>query len=209
MRGRRERVARPDEAIALLSALRPDDRAIYATALYAGLRRGELCALRWQDVDLDRNLISVERAWDPRAGLIEPKSRAGRRRVPIAAPLRSELIAHRLREAAGADGLVFTNQRGQPFASGWIAERAASAAWRKAGLEPIGLHECRHTYAAFVIAAGVNAKALATYMGHSSITITLDRYGHLMPGNEQRAAHMLSSYLEHNRRATHQRSTIR
>ena len=101
VRGRRERVARPDEAIALLCALRPDDRAIYATALYAGLRRGELCALRWQDVDLDRNLISVERAWDPRAGLIEPKSRAGRRRVPIAAPLRSELIAHRLRQAAG------------------------------------------------------------------------------------------------------------
>ena len=118
VRGRRERVARPDEAIALLSALRPDDRDIYATALYAGLRRGELCALRWQDVDLDRNLISVERAWDPRAGLIEPKSRAGRRRVPIAAPLRSELIVHRLREGAGGDGLVFSNQHWQPFASG-------------------------------------------------------------------------------------------
>ena len=103
---------------------------------------------------------------------------------------------------------MFSNHRGQPFASGWIAERA-SAAWRKAGLEPIGLHECRHTYAAFMIAAGVNAKALATYMGHSSITITLDRYGHLMPGNEQQAAHMLSSYLEHNRRATHHRGTVR
>ena len=158
VRGRRERVARPDEAVGLLRALRPDDRAIYATALYAGLRRGELCALRWQDVDLDRNLISVERAWDPRAGFIEPKSRAGRRRVPVAAPLRSELISHRLRQAAGGDGLVFSNPRGQPFASGWIAKRA-SAAWRKAGLEPIGLHECRHTYAAFMIAAGVNAKA--------------------------------------------------
>ncbi|HEY8844348.1 MAG TPA: tyrosine-type recombinase/integrase [Gaiellaceae bacterium] len=48
---------------------------------------------------------------------------------------------------------------------------------------PIGLHEARHTYASLMIAAGVNAKALATYLGHSSITITLDRYGHLMPGN--------------------------
>ncbi len=65
-----------------------------------------------------------------------------------------------------------------------------------AGLEPIGLHECRHTYAAHMIAAGVNAKALQTYMGHSSITITLDRYGHLMPGSEKEAAGMLGAYLE-------------
>jgi integrase len=63
-------------------------------------------------------------------------------------------------------------------------------------LTPIGLHECRHTYAAFMIAAGVNPKALSTYMGHSSITMTLDRYGHLMPGDEQRAGDMLAAYLE-------------
>src|SRR5829696_5122360 len=63
------------------------------------------------------------------------------------------------------------------------------------GLAPIGLHECRHTYAAFMIAAGVNAKALSTYMGHASITITLDRYGHLMPGSEGEAAKMLEGYL--------------
>ena len=55
-------------------------------------------------------------------------------------------------------------------------------------LEPIGLHECRHTFASLMIAAGVNAKALSTYMEHSSITITLDRYGHLFPGNEDEAA---------------------
>ncbi len=74
--------------------------------------------------------------------------------------------------------------------------RRAHTTWRRAGLEPIGLHECRHTYAAFMIAAGVNAKALSTYMGHSSITITLDRYGHLMPGNEEEAAEMLAGYLD-------------
>ena len=54
------------------------------------------------------------------------------------------------------------------------ATRRARAAWERAGLEPIGLHECRHTYAAHMIAAGVNAKALSAYIGHSSITITLD-----------------------------------
>jgi len=65
-------------------------------------------------------------------------------------------------------------------------------------LEPIariGLHECRHTFASLMIAAGVNAKALSTYMGHSSITITLDRYGHLMPGSEKDAAELLEAYL--------------
>src|SRR5688500_7240964 len=86
--------------------------------------------------------------------------------------------------------------------------RRATSAWQVAGLDPIGLHECRHTYAAFMIAAGVNAKALSTYMGHSSITITLDRYGHLMPGNEQQAAHMLSTYLELNGRAAHHRGSV-
>ena len=55
-------------------------------------------------------------------------------------------------------------------------------------MHPISLHECRHTYAAFMIAAGVNMKALSTYMGHTSITVTLDRCGHLLPGNEQHAA---------------------
>ena len=63
-------------------------------------------------------------------------------------------------------------------------------------LVPIGLHECRHTYASLMIAAGVNAKALASYMGHASVTITLDRYGHLMPGNEEQAAALLDAYLK-------------
>ena len=62
-------------------------------------------------------------------------------------------------------------------------------------IAPIGLHACHHTFASLMIAAGVNAKALSTYMGHSSITITLDRYGHLMPGSESDAAELLGVYL--------------
>ena len=60
--------------------------------------------------------------------------------------------------------------------------KRADKAWKKAGLERITLHECRHTFASLMIAAGVNAKALQTFMGHANISITLDRYGHLMPG---------------------------
>jgi integrase len=71
----------------------------------------------------------------------------------------------------------------------------AAKVWKVVGLDPIGLHEAGHTFASLMIAAGVNAKALSTYMGHSSITITLDRYGHLMPGNEEQAAGLLDAYL--------------
>ncbi len=190
-------IARPEEARRLIATVPAGDRALWATAPYAGLRRGELQALRWADVDLDAGLIRVERSWDPKAGPIEPKSHAGRRRVPLVRPLRTELAAHRLRQGGGGEGLVLgTGER--PFASGAAARRAREA-WAAKALEPIGLHECRHTYASFMIAAGVNAKALATYMGHSSITITLDRYGHLMPGSEAEAAGLLESYLERGR----------
>ena len=60
---------------------------------------------------------------------------------------------------------------------------------------PLTLHEARHTFASLMIAAGVNAKALSTHMGHSSVTITYDRYGHLMPGAEHEAADLLDAYL--------------
>jgi hypothetical protein len=67
---------------------------------------------------------------------------------------------------------------------------------REDALDPILLHDCRHTFASLMIAAGVNAKALSTYMGHANISITLDRYGHLMPGSEDEAAELLDAYLE-------------
>jgi len=89
---------------------------------------------------------------------------------------------------------VFPTRAGTPFDS-WAIKARADKAWRLAGLNPIGLHESRHTFASLMIAAGVNAKALATYMGHASITITLDRYGHLFPGNEDEAATLLDAYL--------------
>ncbi|HMH46479.1 MAG TPA: tyrosine-type recombinase/integrase, partial [Solirubrobacteraceae bacterium] len=67
--------------------------------------------------------------------------------------------------------------------------------WETAQVERITMHEARHTFASLMIAAGVNAKALSTYMGHANISITLDLYGHLMPGNEAEAAGLLDAYL--------------
>jgi integrase len=101
VRGQRERIASPADAAALVGALRPHDRTLWGTALYAELRLGELMALRVEDVDLAAGVIRVERAYDPKArAFIEPKSRAGRRRVPIVGALRDLLTEHVWRPAA-------------------------------------------------------------------------------------------------------------
>ncbi len=196
-RGHRERIAAPTEVAPLLDALQLGDRAIYATALYAGLRAGELQALHWEDIHLPENLIHIRRNWDRQQGFVNPKSRAGTRRIPITPTLRRELINHRLQQPTGTSGFVFPSQRNpnKPFNPSSLTLHAKKA-WTKAWLTPIGLHECRHSYATYMIAAGVNTKALSTYMGHSSITITLDRYGHLLPGNETQAAHLLETWLK-------------
>jgi integrase len=98
VRGSRDRIADPEEAARLLSACKRSDQALWATALYAGLRRAELQALRWEDVDLAGGVIRVERSWDEKEGVIEPKSKNGRRKVPIAAVLRDHLVEHRMRQ---------------------------------------------------------------------------------------------------------------
>ncbi len=194
VRGRRERIASPGEAERLIAAVPVADRAIWATAMYAGLRRGELQALRTQDIDLAGGVISVERGWDEREGVIALKSKAGRRRVPIAAVLRDFLTEHRARVDAEADALAFGRTTSAAFDAKAQQDRADKA-WKAAELERITLHECRHTFASLMIAAGVNAKALSTYMGHSGVSITLDRYGHLFPGSEAEAAGLLDAYL--------------
>jgi integrase len=151
-------------------------------------------ALRWEDIDLGKKLIAVSRSWDVRAGAIEPKSQKGKRTVPLAAILREFLVRHRLHSGRG-HGLVFGRSEERPFNDTSVSGRALTG-WKRIELEPITLHECRHTFASLMIAAGVNAKALSVYMGHASVMITLDRYGHLFPGNEEEAAGLLDGYLQ-------------
>jgi integrase len=196
VRGTRDRIAAPEEAAALLAAL-DQDRAVWATAMYAGLRRGELRALELSDIDLDANVIRVQRSWDAVEGLIDPKSQAGRRTVPIPGVLRSVLVEH-LGSLGRSNGLAFGQSARVPFQPKSLSNRAGRD-WKRAALRPITLHECRHTFASLMIAAGVNAKALSTYMGHASVMITLDRYGHLMPGNEREAAGLLDAFLSRSR----------
>jgi integrase len=152
VRGKRERRASPTEAAQLIAALPQRDRAVWATAMYAGLRSGELQALTDELVDLDSNVIRVQWSWDPKAGRVAPKSRSGRRSVPVPAALRKHLLEHRLARGRRG-GLFFGRPDGRPFSNQALSQRAART-WRAAELEPIGLHECRHTFASLMIAAG-------------------------------------------------------
>lgn len=195
----RDRIASPAQAARLLAALGEQDRPLWATAIYAGLRRGELRALRWRDVDFDANLIRVERRWDDEAGELDgAKTVAGVRRVPLIRELRGILAAHKLANGGTADAFVFGRTAREVFEPTRVRTRALTA-WKGADLEPIGLHECRHTFASLMIAAGINPKALSTYMGHASVSITFDRYGHLMPNAEDEAADLLQAFIERGR----------
>lgn len=187
----------PDTAARLLGVLALSDRVIWATALYAGLRYGELRALRWGAVDLDDGTIRVRESWDPKTGSIEPKTRTSQRTTPMPVTLRSLLADWGRGEGRrSGEGLLFAGADGKPFHAASLYRRA-DRTWAKAGLgERLRLHQARHTYASFMIAAGVNAKALSVFMGHSSIKVTFDLYGHLMPGTEAEAAALLDRFLD-------------
>jgi integrase len=209
--GRRDRIASPMETVALLTALPDFERVVWATAMYAGLRAGELRALRWSDVDLPGRVIHVRRGWDDVEGEQDGKSEAAERDVPILDPLAKELAAHKLRGGRDGAALVFGLTTEQPFYRSTVNGHAI-AAWKAANerraedarrcgaeppapLEPIGLHEGRHSCASTFIAAGANPKVIQKIMGHASITETFDRYGHLFPGGLDEAAQAANAYL--------------
>jgi integrase len=207
----RDRAATASEAAELLTALPADLRPIYATAFYAGLRRGELRALKWDDLDLAAGKISVRRGWDDVAGEIAPKSRKGVRTVPIVAVLRDILTEHKAAQTGREGGYALGSIHGQPFTPSNVIRRA-HAAWdsanekrieehKKSGasgkptlLKPIGLHECRHTFVSLMHDAGLTLERIGDYVGHSSAYMT-DRYRHLLDGHEDEAARLFDAYL--------------
>lgn len=221
VRGTRERIATPHEAALLIALVPVEDQAIWATAFYAGPRRSELMALDWErDVDLKLDILRINEGWDVvEQDEVGVKSRSGKRALPIIKQLRQILLEHAVRAGRGRKGLVLGRDAEHPFTPTWIQKRA-DRAWGLAEAERLAkvkageldaetskpivritLHECRHTFASLMIAAQVragefNPKVLQTLMGHQSIQITYDRYGHLFPGSETAAGASLERYLE-------------
>lgn len=201
--GRRDRAASGAEAAALLDALAADkkakgDVALWATLLYAGLRLGEAQALRWRNVKgvlSDAPLqIEVVASWDNGpAGELAPKSDAGKRSVPCPEVLRPYLEGHRLATGRGGDELVFGRTGIVPFERTTIRRRADKA-WKRAGLEPIDPHECRHSYVSLMHAAGIPLERIGDYVGHTSTYMT-SRYRHLVAGQAEEDAARLNAYL--------------
>jgi integrase len=206
--GRRDRAATPGQASKILNLLPELEAALWATAFYAGLRRGELRGLRVRDVDFDSAAISVEQAWDIKEGPIAPKSRAGTRTVFLLEALRPFLEPLRDRWS-NQDGLFFGPSAERAFEPRAVdrkarraikavndkrQEEAAEVETQPALVEWFGFHEARHSFSTWLDAAGVSETRADRYMGHSAPGVA-GRYRHLLPGQISEDAKRVDEYL--------------
>jgi integrase len=198
----------PAEIVAVLDALK--GHALYpivALALATGLRRGELLALEWGDINLDeRAAITVSKSVEEtRAGLRikPPKTKRGRRNVSLPTEAISVLRAHKIaqmemRLALGQGGqptLVFSTIEGN-----LLSPDGLSRSWRRLcaakKLPRVSFHALRHTHASALIRAGVDVLTISRRLGHSKAAMTLDVYGHLMEGADADAAKAIEGVLK-------------
>ncbi len=158
--------------------------AAFAITAYCGLRRGEVVALQWTEVDLDQGTVHIRQA---AAG--DTKSDAGARTVPLPNPVIRVLRSWRSRQAAdqlawGRDwtdtGHAFTREDGAPLSGQWLSVRFETLAYR-AGLPPVRFHDLRHGAASLARAAGLDLKYISALLGHSRSSFTADIYVHLFP----------------------------
>ena len=167
-------------------------------AAYTGMRRGEVLALKWEDVDLDRATISVRRSLEQtRDGVRfkEPKSQRGRRSIAISQRLVKELRQHRVEQrkerlylgsAYENQGLVVSKDLGAPWRPDSFSTQF-HAVVKRAGID-INFHGLRHTHATFLLEEGMNAKVVSERLGHATVSLTLDTYSHVTPGMQDQAA---------------------
>jgi integrase len=200
--GRRDRAATPAQAAELLGVLPEFERALWGVGFYAGLRRGEVRALRVSDVSFEERTIHVERSWDAKEGPTAPKSRAGVRTVFLLDALRDLLEPLRGRFSDPA-ALFFGSTATLPFEPRNVERKAMRAlkaenARREAQVrEPVawfGLHEARHSFSTFMDHAGVSETRADRYMGHANASVA-GRYRHLLPDQMAEDARRVDEYL--------------
>jgi integrase len=198
----------PEQVKVLLRALR--GRPLYPVAVFGlatGMRRGEICALRWADIDFDGGKARVERSLEQtNAGLSfkAPKTKAGRRTVSMPPTIVTELRTHwrqqqeqRLAAGLGRAGpgdLVFA----RPDGSAWPPD-SLTMDWARTirilKLPKITLHALRHTHVSQLIASGLDVVTVSRRIGHSKPTVTLSVYAHLFGNNDERAATVVETAL--------------
>jgi integrase len=169
------------------------------TLFLTGLRQGELFGLKWQDVDWQARRLKVVRQalWlDDGMKIVPVKSKSSNRTLPISDDLYGVLNARsrKAREEGfdGEDDFVFPTQTGAPFNATTFREKAWSRTLGNAGVRYRGGHHARHSFATFMLQAGVPVQVVSALLGHSSPTITLKTYAHVLP----RADHAAMASLE-------------
>jgi integrase len=196
---RRERpVLNRDEIGRLLEAASPRYRTLLATAIFTGLRQGELLGLHWRDIDFGNQVIHVRTALDRKQRDVQPKTQHGLREVVLMPALAQALQQHQAETPfADPDDYVFTTRVGTPFHYASLPRRALKPALKKAGIQPLRWHDLRHTFASLLIAGGANITFVSRQLGHSSSQITLSVYVHLLDREEQaqRTRQMLQDVL--------------
>jgi integrase len=186
-------------------------RLLYTVAIVAlatGLRRGELCALRWRDINLEAGKLSIERSLEQtrQHGLRfkAPKTRHGRRTISLPPAAVTELRGHwkaqqelRLRLGLGKapdDALVFAKWDGETRNPDALSKEWA-ACMKQISMPHIVLHALRHTHVSQLIASGMDILTISRRLGHGSPTITLGVYGHLFANTDERAATIMQELL--------------
>ncbi len=180
----------PDEITLFLQHVRPQYYAFFLTAILTGMRRGELLALKWGDIDWHLSQICVKRSLY-KGKFVSPKSANSIRRIIMSPTLKRNLEDHRLLSPQTELDLVFCTEQGQPLEPDNLVKREFHTALERAGLRRIRFHDTRHTFASLLIANGEDIKFIQNQLGHASATTTLDRYGHLFPGTQKEAAERL------------------
>lgn len=191
-----------DQARALLVAAEGDPlEAFYTLALTAGLRLGELQALSWPALDLDRRRLEVRATYQGNADgepvFAPPKTDRSRRMVQLSGIAVNALRRHRVRQAEqrlqvgslwGDYGLVFTTGFGKPLDGNTLRTRSFAQLLKRAELPPMRFHALRHAAATLLMVKGVPVKAVSEMLGHSDVATTLRVYSHVLPTMQDAAA---------------------
>jgi integrase len=208
---------RPEEARAILDTFRGTElEAVVGTALYLGMRQGEILGLHWKDVDLERKVLRVTGALqrvprderhDPEvmSKIVEPKTKRSRRTLRIPAPLVELLAVQRQRQredrlrlgSARSEpiaGLVFTRPTGYPMEPTGVTHRFEEGL-RRAGLPVRRFHDLRHAAATLMLASGTELKVVSSVLGHSTIGITADTYAEVLQELHDDAADRLGRLI--------------